>query len=84
MPGTNPSAIARIIKKECGFPTVPWGWKGVNVSKHALPGHVYIEADFDLEAKARRRIAVIADTLRAKGYDVRVAENGTTCSVGKV
>lgn len=80
---TTAAAIARIIKKDIGFPTVPWGWDGIQVSKGAVTGTVFVDANFPLEATARRRIAAVAEGLRAKGYEVRVGDNGITCIVAK-
>ena len=80
---TTPAAIARIIKKDIGFPTVPWGELGVHVSRGALKGTVFIDCNFSAHSTARRRMTTIAEDLRAKGYTVSVTEDGVTAHVSK-
>lgn len=80
---TTATAIARIVKKDIGFPTVPWGELGVHVTKGARKGTVFIDCNFSAHSTARRRMATIAEGLRAKGYSVSVTEDGVTAHVSK-
>lgn len=80
---TSPSAIARIIKKDVGYPTVPWGWEGVNVSKGAIKGTVAIDCNFEVPGRGVSRMRNICDVLAAKGYTIVVQPSGTYAIVGR-
>lgn len=80
---TSPSAIARIIKRDAGFSTVPWGRLGLSVTTGAISGSVYVESNFPSETTSRNRMDTVVETLRAKGYDVRVTSDGIAAHVSK-
>lgn len=83
---TSAAAVARLIREEMGIHTDSNILRSdvVRVSKGALKGTAVVICDFEIEGRARRRMAMIAEVLRDRGFEVEVWDDGTSATVSRL